>query len=103
MIMKKIYITLAVVLGFTTASSAQQDKHFSMFNVIAGIFKPGNGRHVTTATSIIYKLQNTVDYGLAPALQNGYASVDWRMMDSLADKASNFLGAGVNFYNDPSG
>ncbi len=101
--MKKIYITLAVVLGFTTASLAQQDKHFSMFNESPVFLNPATAGMSPQQLQLFTNFRTQWITVSDQPYRTVTASVDWRMMDPLADKASNFLGAGVNFYNDRSG
>ena len=96
--MKKKIGFLAVVFSVATAGFAQQDKHFSMFaespvylNPAAAGFFPGDIQLFSN-----YRMQwMTVS---AEPFTTISAGTDWRMFDN-----GNFMGAGVNFYNDLSG
>jgi type IX secretion system PorP/SprF family membrane protein len=95
--MKKVlFLTISLCVGLS--SSAQQDKHFSMFaespvylNPAAAGFFPGKMQLFTN-----FRMQ-WLTASPSP-YQTISASADWRMFDQ-----GNFLGAGLNFYNDISG
>ncbi|MEX1001052.1 MAG: PorP/SprF family type IX secretion system membrane protein [Crocinitomicaceae bacterium] len=95
--MKSIYI-VAFVIGFAVVGRSQQDKHFSMFaespiylNPATAGFSPGQLQLFTN-----FRMQ------WLTVSDNPYrttsASVDWKMFDN-----GNFMGAGVNFFNDIAG
>lgn len=100
--MKRI-ITLFFAGGVLMSSYAQQDKHFSMFTETQIYLNPA------VAGSSQEQLQLFTNYRSQwlTVTQDPYrtisASVDWRMLDPDAEKASNYLGAGINFYNDRAG
>lgn len=93
-----LFLTIPSLTGY-----AQQDKHFSMFNESPVFLNPA------TAGSSAEQLQLFTNYRSQwlTVSQEPYrtitASVDWRMLDPDATKVSNYLGAGINFYNDRSG
>ena len=95
--MKKIFLGL-FALGLATGASAQQDKHYSMFaespvymNPATAGFFPGQMQVFTN-----FRMQ------WLTVSDNPYrtisASIDWRMLDR-----GNFMGMGINFYNDMAG
>lgn len=95
--MKKILIGI-FAFSLATGANAQQDKHFSMFsespvymNPAAAGFFPGKMQLFTN-----FRMQ------WLTVSDNPYrtisASMDWRMFDQ-----GNFMGAGINFYNDVAG
>ena len=95
--MKRLIISLFAI-GLASGAMAQQDKHYSMFaespvylNPAAAGFAPGKMQLFTN-----FRMQ------WLTVSDNPYrtisASVDWRMFDN-----GNFLGAGINFYNDVAG
>ena len=95
--MKRLFLlVLVVVLSFSAKS--QQDKHFSMFAESPVYLNPA------TAGFFPGQLQLFTNFRMqwVTAMDNPYrtisASTDWRMFDD-----GNFMGMGVNFYNDISG
>ncbi|MEO9532363.1 MAG: PorP/SprF family type IX secretion system membrane protein [Crocinitomicaceae bacterium] len=95
--MKKFNLII-LALGLSIGANAQQDKHFSMFaespvylNPAAAGFAPGALQLFTN-----FRMQ------WLTVSDNPYrtisASADWRMFDQ-----GNFMGAGINFYNDVAG
>ena len=95
--MKKAVIAI-FALSVAINSTAQQDKHFSMFaespvylNPAAAGFSPGQLQMFTN-----FRMQwSTVSDNPFRTIS---ASLDWRMMDR-----GSFMGMGVNFYNDVAG
>lgn len=94
----KNFIFGLVAIAISINVSAQQDKHFSMFaeapvylNPAAAGFSPGQLQLFTN-----FRMQwMTVSDNPYRTIS---ASADWRMFDN-----GNFVGAGINFYNDVAG
>jgi type IX secretion system PorP/SprF family membrane protein len=103
--MKKIFIAVCTLLAALPSfkSRAQQDKHFSMFTQSPVFLNPA------TAGSSDEQLQLFTNFRSQwlTVTQEPYrtitASVDWRMLDPDGTRVANYLGAGINFYNDRSG
>lgn len=96
--MKKIFVSIALVLGLTVSSFSQSDKHFSMFaespvylNPATAGFFPGNLQLFSN-----FRMQWTTVSSNPYRTISG--SADWRAFDN-----GSFMGMGVNFYNDLSG
>lgn len=95
--MKKVQL-LILSIGIACGVNAQQDKHFSMFAESPVYINPATAGFAPGALQLFtnFRMQ------WLTASDNPYrtisASADWRMFDN-----GNFMGAGVNFYNDLAG
>lgn len=103
--MKKIIIvTLTALATFVSLNStAQQDKHFSMFTASPVFLNPATAGFSTEQLNLFTNYRTQWLTVSDDAYRTISASVDWRMLDPDASKLTNFMGAGINFYNDRSG
>lgn len=100
-------IVLASLTAFATLAAvnanAQQDKHFSMFTESPVFLNPATAGISTQQMQLFTNYRSQWLTVTDQPYRTISASVDWRMLDPEGTKANNFLGAGVNFYNDKSG
>ncbi len=102
--MKKIIIaSITAIASFTAVNSIAQDKHFSMFTESPVFMNPATAGFSTEQLQFFTNFRNQWLTVSDDPYRTISASVDWRMLDPDASKMGNFMGAGVNFYNDKAG
>ena len=103
--MKRIFIASLTILAVFTAgnSFAQMDKHFSMFTATPVYLNPATAGFAEQQLQLFTNFRSQWLTVTEDPYRTMSASVDWRMLDPEATKAANFMGAGVNFYNDRAG
>ncbi|WP_066759215.1 PorP/SprF family type IX secretion system membrane protein [Crocinitomix algicola] len=94
---------LILALGAITEASAQQDKHFSMFSESPVFLNPAAAGFSDEQMQLFTNFRSQWLTVSEQPYRTISASADWRMLDQNADKGTNFLGAGITFYNDKSG
>lgn len=101
--MKKTFNSLVLALLFSTTIYGQQDKHFSMFTESPIFINPATAGSSPEQIQLFTNFRTQWLTVSDQPYRTISASADFRLLDPDGNKASNFLGAGVNFYNDRSG
>ncbi|MDA7803001.1 PorP/SprF family type IX secretion system membrane protein [Crocinitomix sp.] len=103
--MKRILIAslsaFTLCLGFN--ANAQQDKHFSMFSESPVFMNPAAAGFSDEQLQLFTNFRSQWLTVSDQPYRTISAGVDFRMLDPEASKTGNFMGAGINFYNDKSG
>jgi type IX secretion system PorP/SprF family membrane protein len=98
--MKKIITTLAL-LAVTLISTAQQDRHFSMFFANPVQLNPGAAGHNEGDLSLFSNYRTQWFTVTANPYRSFSAGVDAKLFDNKLNNG--FIGTGINFLNDVSG
>lgn len=103
--MKKILIVATTAIAALTSVNglAQQDKHFSMFNESPVFLNPATAGFSAEQLQLFTNYRSQWLTVSDQPYRTISAGVDFRMLDPEASKMTNFMGAGINFYNDKSG
>lgn len=99
----KLSVTLALCFFASVGANAQMDKHFSMFNASQVYLNPATAGFSQQQLQLFTNFRSQWLTVTQEPYRTITASVDWRMLDPDATKEKNFMGAGVNFYNDRAG
>lgn len=99
----KLSVTLALCFFASVSANAQMDKHFSMFNASQVYLNPATAGFSQQQLQLFTNFRSQWLTVTQEPYRTITASVDWRMLDPDATKEKNFMGAGVNFYNDRAG
>ncbi|UKN00763.1 PorP/SprF family type IX secretion system membrane protein [Paracrocinitomix mangrovi] len=98
--MKRLITTIAV-LAVTYLSTAQQDRHFSMFFANPVQLNPGAAGHIDGDLCIFTNYRTQWFTVTANPFRSFSAGVDAKLFDNKLKNG--FIGTGINFLNDVSG
>lgn len=97
--MKLRILGIALTLGVALNGNAQQDKHFSMFNESPMFLNPAAAGFFPGQLQLFTNFRMQWTTVSANPYRTISAAADWKMFDN----GSNFMGAGIGFYNDVAG
>ncbi|HIP36393.1 MAG TPA: type IX secretion system membrane protein PorP/SprF [Crocinitomix sp.] len=96
--MKKVILSVGVLLGCVINISAQQDKHFSMFYASKSQINPASAGFFEGDFQLFTNFRNQ----WTKVSDNPFRTFSGAF-DTRIEAGNGFLGTGINFYNDVSG